>query len=125
MDLNFSLITRPVERLVATAQNGLEVLRLGGLETDTAPSFAWQSMIPRVRTASRTAPKGRPRSGDAPRRQSAGYRFPQTPNVSTTVRAMKAGAIEFLTKPVDPAELEEMFAGLFPNKDGLPHTVAA
>src|SRR5579875_2324383 len=29
---------RPVERLVATAQNGLEVLRLGGLETGSAPS---------------------------------------------------------------------------------------
>lgn len=38
MDLNFSAITRPVERLVATAQNGLEVLRLGGLETGTVPS---------------------------------------------------------------------------------------
>ncbi|MEM6107686.1 acyl-CoA synthetase [Mycobacterium sp. 050272] len=32
------MITRPVERLVATAQNGLEVLRLGGLETGTVPS---------------------------------------------------------------------------------------
>lgn len=38
MDLNFSMVTRPVERLIATAQNGLEVLRLGGLETGTAPS---------------------------------------------------------------------------------------
>lgn len=38
MDLNFSMITRPVERLVATAQNGLEVLRLGGLETGTVAS---------------------------------------------------------------------------------------
>nr|WP_144208829.1 acyl-CoA synthetase [Mycobacterium tilburgii] len=38
MDLNLSMITRPVERLVATAQNGLEVLRLGGLETGTVPS---------------------------------------------------------------------------------------
>jgi putative long chain acyl-CoA synthase len=38
VDLNFSLITRPVERLVATAQNGLEVLRLGGLETGSVPS---------------------------------------------------------------------------------------
>jgi len=33
MDLDFSAVTRPVERLMATAQNGLEVLRLGGLET--------------------------------------------------------------------------------------------
>jgi putative long chain acyl-CoA synthase len=38
VDLNFSMITRPVERLVATAQNGLEVLRLGGLETESVPS---------------------------------------------------------------------------------------
>ena len=38
MDLNFSVVTRPVERLIATAQNGLEVLRLGGLETGSAPS---------------------------------------------------------------------------------------
>jgi putative long chain acyl-CoA synthase len=38
VDLNFSMITRPVGRLVATAQNGLEVLRLGGLETGSVPS---------------------------------------------------------------------------------------
>ncbi|MBW0017705.1 MAG: acyl-CoA synthetase [Mycobacterium sp.] len=38
MELNFSMVTRPVERLVATAQNGLEVLRLGGLETESVPS---------------------------------------------------------------------------------------
>ncbi|MCV7339670.1 acyl-CoA synthetase [Mycobacterium haemophilum] len=38
VDLNFSMVTRPVERLVATAQNGLEVLRLGGLETGSVPS---------------------------------------------------------------------------------------
>ncbi|MGO9696865.1 MAG: acyl-CoA synthetase [Mycobacterium sp.] len=38
MDLNFSMVTRPVERLIATAQNGLEVLRLGGLETGSLPS---------------------------------------------------------------------------------------
>src|SRR6201987_5367472 len=38
VDLNFSMITRPVGRLVATGQNGLEVLRLGGLETETVPS---------------------------------------------------------------------------------------
>lgn len=38
MDLNFSMVTRPVERLVATAQNGLEVVRLGGLETGSVPS---------------------------------------------------------------------------------------
>jgi putative long chain acyl-CoA synthase len=38
MDLSFSAFTRPVERLMATAQNGLEVLRLGGLETGNSPS---------------------------------------------------------------------------------------
>ncbi|ORW88392.1 acyl-CoA synthetase [Mycobacterium szulgai] len=38
MDLNLSMVTRPVKRLVATAQNGLEVLRLGGLETGSVPS---------------------------------------------------------------------------------------
>nr|WP_264065381.1 acyl-CoA synthetase [Mycolicibacterium komossense] len=42
MDVNLSAVTRPVirpvERLLATAQNGLEVLRLGGLETGTVPS---------------------------------------------------------------------------------------
>src|SRR5438270_3903056 len=38
VDLNLSTITRPVGRLVATAQNGLEVLRLGGLETESVPS---------------------------------------------------------------------------------------
>jgi len=38
VDRRLSAITRPVERLVATAQNGLEVLRLGGLETEAVPS---------------------------------------------------------------------------------------
>lgn len=38
MDLNLSMVTRPVGRLIATAQNGLEVLRLGGLETGTVAS---------------------------------------------------------------------------------------
>lgn len=38
MDLNVSMGTRLIERLVATAQNGLEVLRLGGLETGSVPS---------------------------------------------------------------------------------------
>ena len=38
VDLKFSMVTRPVRRLVATAQNGLEVLRLGGLETGSVPS---------------------------------------------------------------------------------------
>ncbi len=38
MDLNLSMVTQPVGRLIATAQNGLEVLRLGGLETGSVPS---------------------------------------------------------------------------------------
>jgi putative long chain acyl-CoA synthase len=36
--VGLSAITRPVGRLVATAQNGLEVLRYGGLETGAVPS---------------------------------------------------------------------------------------
>ena len=36
--VDFSAFTRPVGRLVATAQNGLEVLRYGGLETGAVPS---------------------------------------------------------------------------------------
>jgi putative long chain acyl-CoA synthase len=38
VDLNLSAITRPVERLMVTAQNGFEVLRWGGLETGAVPS---------------------------------------------------------------------------------------
>jgi putative long chain acyl-CoA synthase len=38
VDLNLSAVTRPVERLMATAQNGFEVLRWGGLETGAVPS---------------------------------------------------------------------------------------
>src|ERR1700751_5167361 len=36
--VDFSAITRPVGRLIATAQNGLEVVRYGGLETGTVAS---------------------------------------------------------------------------------------
>jgi len=36
--LDFSPITKPVGRLIATAQNGIEVLRFGGLETGDVPS---------------------------------------------------------------------------------------
>ncbi|BBX25366.1 acyl-CoA synthetase [Mycolicibacterium alvei] len=36
--VDFSAVTKPVERLLATAQNGLEVLRYGGLETGAVPS---------------------------------------------------------------------------------------
>ena len=38
MDLSLSALTRPLERLVATAQNGYEVARFGGLETGRVPS---------------------------------------------------------------------------------------
>lgn len=36
--MDFSLITGPVGRFLATAQNGIEVLRYGGLETGAVPS---------------------------------------------------------------------------------------
>jgi PAS domain S-box-containing protein len=59
--------------------------------------------------------------------------LPRMPIVALTADALEtgkracqeAGMDGFLTKPVDPAELEEMFATLFPSKDGLPHTAAA
>ena len=38
MDLGFSALTKPLERLVATAQNGYEVARFGGLDTGAVPS---------------------------------------------------------------------------------------
>ena len=38
VDLSLSAITKPLERLVATAQNGYEVARFGGLETGAVPS---------------------------------------------------------------------------------------
>ncbi len=38
MDLSLSAIAKPLERLVATAQNGYEVARFGGLDTGTKPS---------------------------------------------------------------------------------------
>ena len=57
----------------------------------------------------------------------------RTPIVALTADALEtgkhacrdAGMDGFLTKPVDPAELEEMFLLLFPNEDGLPQTAAA
>ena len=50
----------------------------------------------------------------------------RTPIVALTADALEggkracrdAGMDGFLTKPVDPAELEDMFAMLFPGKDG-------
>jgi PAS domain S-box-containing protein len=58
---------------------------------------------------------------------------PRMPIVALTADALEtgkracqeAGMDGFLTKPVDPAELEEMFRLLFPSEDGLPHTAAA
>ena len=58
---------------------------------------------------------------------------PRTPIVALTADALEtgkracqeAGMDGFLTKPVDPAELEEVFLLLFPSEDGLPHTAAA
>jgi CheY-like chemotaxis protein len=57
----------------------------------------------------------------------------RTPIVALTADALEtgkracqeAGMDGFLTKPVDPAELEEMFLMLFPKEDGLPQTEAA
>jgi signal transduction histidine kinase/CheY-like chemotaxis protein len=57
----------------------------------------------------------------------------RTPIVALTADAMEtgkracqdAGMDGFLIKPVDPAELEEMFLTLFPNDEGLPQTAAA
>jgi PAS domain S-box-containing protein len=58
---------------------------------------------------------------------------PRMPIVALTADALEtgkracreAGMDGFLTKPVDPAELEEMFRGLFPSQHGLPHNAAA
>ena len=38
--VDFASITRPVGRLIATAQNGLEVIRYGGLETITSKDLS-------------------------------------------------------------------------------------
>src|SRR5262249_48281333 len=58
---------------------------------------------------------------------------PRTPIVALTADALEtgkracldAGMDGFLTKPVDPVELEEIFLTLFPSEEGLPHTAAA
>jgi CheY-like chemotaxis protein len=58
---------------------------------------------------------------------------PRMPIVALTADALEtgkracreAGMDGFLIKPVDPAELDEMFRGLFPSSNGLPHTAAA
>jgi putative long chain acyl-CoA synthase len=61
VDLKLSAITRPVERLMATAQNGLEVLRLGGLETGTIPSpFQIVESVPMYKLRRYFPPDSRP-----------------------------------------------------------------
>lgn len=61
MNLNLTAVTRPVERLVATAQNGLEVLRLGGLETGSAPSpFQIVESVPMYKLRRYFPPDSRP-----------------------------------------------------------------
>ena len=67
--VDLSGITRPVERLVATAQNGLEVLRYGGLETGAVPSpFQIVQSVPMYRLGgiSRLTPAPKPSSPDRP-----------------------------------------------------------
>jgi putative long chain acyl-CoA synthase len=61
VDVNLSAVTRPVERLLATAQNGLEVLRLGGLETGTVPSpFQIVESVPMYKLRRYFPPDSRP-----------------------------------------------------------------
>ncbi|WNG90319.1 acyl-CoA synthetase [Mycobacterium sp. ITM-2016-00317] len=63
--MDLSAITRPVGRLVATAQNGLEVLRYGGLETGAVPSpFQVIESVPMYRLRRYFPPDSRP--GSAP-----------------------------------------------------------
>ncbi|VEG47822.1 long-chain acyl-CoA synthase [Mycolicibacterium chitae] len=58
-------MARPVERLLATAQNGLEVLRLGGLETGTVPSpYQIVESVPMYKLRRYFPPDSRP--GKAP-----------------------------------------------------------
>jgi len=59
--VDLSAITKPVERLVATAQNGLEVLRYGGLETGSVPSpFQIIQSVPMYRLRRYFPPDTRP-----------------------------------------------------------------
>ena len=71
MDLNLSAVTgpilRPVGRLVATAQNGLEVLRLGGLETESVPSpFQTVETVPMYKLRRYFPPDSRVRTKSGP-----------------------------------------------------------
>ena len=59
--MDLSAITKPVGRLVATAQNGLEVLRYGGLETGAVPSpFQIVQSVPMYRLRRYFPPDARP-----------------------------------------------------------------
>ncbi len=59
--VDLSALTRPVGRLVATAQNGLEVLRYGGLETGAVPSpFQVIESVPMYRLRRYFPPDSRP-----------------------------------------------------------------
>src|SRR5882757_466241 len=59
--VDLSAITGPVGRLVATAQNGLEVLRYGGLETGSVPSpFQIIEAVPMYRLRRYFPPDSRP-----------------------------------------------------------------
>ena len=59
--VDFTTFTRPVGRLVATAQNGLEVLRYGGLETGAVPSpFQIVQSVPMYRLRRYFPPDTRP-----------------------------------------------------------------
>ncbi len=59
--VDLSAITGPVGRLVATAQNGLEVLRYGGLETGAVPSpFQIVQSVPMYRLRRYFPPDARP-----------------------------------------------------------------
>jgi putative long chain acyl-CoA synthase len=61
--VDLSAITKPVGRLVATAQNGLEVLRYGGLETGAVPSpFQIIQSVPMYRLRRYFPPDSRPGS---------------------------------------------------------------
>ncbi|WP_369816142.1 acyl-CoA synthetase [Mycobacterium sp. 852014-52144_SCH5372336] len=61
--VDLSAITNPVGRLVATAQNGLEVLRYGGLETGAVPSpFQIIQSVPMYRLRRYFPPDTRPGS---------------------------------------------------------------
>ena len=63
--MDFSLITGPVGRLLATAQNGIEVLRYGGLETGAVPSpYQIIESVPMYRLRRYFPPDSRP--GSAP-----------------------------------------------------------